>query len=105
PPALNSEKVRGRSTVDMATRLPKVPMRTNLGFVFSMLERSITDSLSVRRFGQNEIAQVMEFFGAEHPECVFCGDTAVDRWDHLVPVSLGGRDGSRQHGVGLPEMR
>ena len=76
--------------MELAQKLPKVPMRTNLGFVFSMLERSITDSLSVRRFGQSEMAQVLAFFNTDPPECAFCGEANVKRWDHLIPVSLGG---------------
>ncbi len=74
----------------LPARLPRVPMRTSLGFVFSMLERSITDSLSVRQFGESEILQVLAFFDTDPPECAFCGSTNVERWDHLIPVSLGG---------------
>ncbi|MGH2359363.1 MAG: HNH endonuclease [bacterium] len=33
--------------------------------------------------------QVLAFFG-EPPTCVFCGSPDVARWDHLVPVNLGG---------------
>ena len=32
----------------------------------------------------------MAFFGKNPPECVFCGNREVKRWDHLVPVMKGG---------------
>jgi hypothetical protein len=36
-------------------KLPKAPVRTSLGFVFSLLDRAITDSLSARKFGRAEM--------------------------------------------------
>ena len=36
------------------------------------------------------MAQVLAFFDTAEPECVFCGSSAIRRWDHLVAVSQGG---------------
>lgn len=72
--------------------LPKTPQRTTPGFAFSIIERALKDCLARRKFGQTEKKQVLEFFGLsmESPECVFCGSSDVERWDHLVPISQGG---------------
>jgi hypothetical protein len=32
----------------------------------------------------------MGFFGADRPECAFCGSPDVRRWDHLVAVTQDG---------------
>ena len=71
-------------------KLPKVPQRTTPGFVFPMIERTLKECFTVRQFGLEEIAKVREFFGAEQPECAFCGSPEVKRWDHLLPISKGG---------------
>jgi 5-methylcytosine-specific restriction endonuclease McrA len=71
-------------------RYPKVPMRTTLGFSFSMLERALFECLGDRKFGMSEIEQVLAFFKNEPPECVFCGSQEVRRWDHLIPIKKGG---------------
>ena len=34
--------------------------------------------------------EVISFFGAEPPECVFCGSNDLARWDHLVSIKKGG---------------
>lgn len=72
--------------------LPRTPQRTTPGFAFSIIERSLKDCLGRRKFGQTEKQHALEFFGLsmESPKCVFCGSSDVKRWDHLVPVSLGG---------------
>ncbi|MBN2002853.1 MAG: HNH endonuclease [Anaerolineae bacterium] len=71
-------------------KLPRVPQRTTTGFVFSLVERALQEGIAKRQFGKAEIEQVLAFFGDEPPECVYCGDHNVVRWDHLVPVSRGG---------------
>lgn len=71
-------------------KLPKVPQRTKPGFAFSIVERALQACLATRQFGQEEIAKVLEFFGTDPPECVYCGSHEVRRWDHLVPVKEGG---------------
>lgn len=70
--------------------IPRVPQRTTPGFAFSMVNRALQECLAVRQFGQTEIAQVLDFFGADPPECAFCGSPNVSRWDHLVPVNSSG---------------
>lgn len=70
--------------------LPRVPQRTTPGFAFSMVERALQECLATRKFGQEEIKKVLKFFRANEPECVFCGSSHVERWDHLMPVSKGG---------------
>lgn len=70
--------------------LPLVPQRTTPGFVFSNIERAISDCLGHRQFGASEKAAVIAFFGDEIAACVFCGDTNVGRWDHLVSINQGG---------------
>ena len=71
-------------------KFPKVPQRTTPGFAFSIVERALQECLAARRFGPEEIAKVLAFFGADPPECVYCGSHEVRRWDHLVPVNKGG---------------
>ncbi len=70
--------------------LPKVPQRTTAGFSFAMIKRTLKECFADRQFGLEEIAKVREFFGAEQPECAFCGSPEVKRWDHLLPISKGG---------------
>ena len=70
--------------------LPRVPGRTTPGFAFSMVDRAMYDCLGKRKFGKQEIKQVLEFFGNNPPECVFCGSKDVKRWDHLVSIKEGG---------------
>jgi hypothetical protein len=36
------------------------------------------------------MGKVLDFFGKNPPECVYCGSKTVKRWDHLVPVKDGG---------------
>lgn len=71
-------------------KLPKVPQRTTPGFAFSMVDRALQECLATRQFRQVEIEQVLEFFGSNPPECVFCGSKDVRRWDHLIPIKSGG---------------
>src|SRR3954451_3617762 len=71
-------------------RLPNAPQRTTPGFVFPNVERAINDCLGRREFGKAQMQQVIEFFGAVPPECAFCGGRPVARWDHLIPITLGG---------------
>jgi len=71
-------------------KLPRVPQRTTPGFAFSTVERALQECLAARQFGKEEIAKVLEFFGDDPPECVYCGSHEVRRWDHLVPVNKGG---------------
>ena len=71
-------------------KLPKAPKRTTPGFAFSIINRALDNCLGKRRFGKDEMREVLDFFGTAEPECVFCGSSAVRRWDHLVPVSQGG---------------
>lgn len=55
-----------------------------------MVNRAMYDCLGVRKFGKQEIKQILEFFGKDLPECVFCGSKDVKRWDHLVSIKQGG---------------
>ncbi len=71
-------------------KLPLVPSRTTPGFAFSIIERALQEGLGSRVFGQAEMAQVLAFFGADPPGCVYCGSAEVKRWDHLVPIAQGG---------------
>lgn len=70
--------------------LPRVPQRTTPGFAFSIVNRVLQDCLGRRQFGQKEIKEVLEFFRAGQPECVFCESKEVKRWDHLIPIVRGG---------------
>lgn len=71
-------------------KLPKVPERTTPGFAFSIVERALSECLARRQFGQKGIKEVINFFGIDPPECVFCGSKEVKRWDHLISISKGG---------------
>ena len=72
------------------TKLPRAPQRITTGFAFSYVERALKEGLANRQFGKAEMATILEFFGNDPPECVYCGSTEVKRWDHLIPVSEGG---------------
>ena len=72
------------------TKLPRVPQRTTPGFAFPPLERALQDCLARRKFGQKETEVVIDFFGSKPPQCVYCGNSEVQRWDHIVPISRGG---------------
>jgi hypothetical protein len=70
---------------------PNAPRRTTPNFGFSMVNRSLTDGLSRRKFGKAEMREIAKYFFNDGPiECVYCGDSNVRRWDHLVPVTEGG---------------
>jgi hypothetical protein len=71
-------------------KLPKTPQRTTLGFAFSMLDRAIREGVAQRQFRKAETEQIVQFFGGEIPECVYCGGHNVSRWDHLVAIRNGG---------------
>jgi hypothetical protein len=66
--------------------LPGTPGRTTPGFSFSIVERSLRDCIAERRFGKSEAQTASDFFDGA---CAFCGGP-IERWDHLVPVSVGG---------------
>ena len=70
--------------------LPQIPQRTTPGFAFPGLNRALLECIAVRKFGANQVKELLEFFGGGEPSCAFCGTTAVQRWDHLVPVTKGG---------------
>lgn len=70
--------------------LPRAPERITLGFAFSYIDRAIQEGLADRRFGQSEMAAVLEHFGSDPPRCAYCGDEHVSRWDHLVAIKSGG---------------
>lgn len=70
-------------------KLPRVPARTTTGFAFSMVDRALRERLAERKFGRAEVEKVLEHFG-DPPNCAFCGDERIARWDHLVPVTRGG---------------
>jgi hypothetical protein len=67
---------------------PPAPQRTTPGFSFSIVQRCLRDCIAERQFGRAEMEEVVAFFGAA--ECVYCGATPIQRWDHLVAVSKGG---------------
>ena len=70
---------------------PNAPRRTTPTFGFSMVNRSLIDGLSRRKFGKDEMREIARYFFGDGPiECVYCGDSDVRRWDHLVPVAEGG---------------
>jgi len=71
-------------------KLPRVPQRTTTGFAFSAVDRALKEGFARRRFGQAEIQRVLAFFAHDPPECVYCGESRVRRWDHVVPVTKGG---------------
>ena len=71
-------------------KFPRVPQRMTPGVAFSMVDRALRDCLAKRQFGKAEIEQVLEFFNKDIPECVFCGNKDVKRWDHLIPIRNGG---------------
>jgi hypothetical protein len=70
--------------------LPRSPSRTTTGFAFSILDRAIREGFSERKFGKAEKQRVVEFFGQDPPECAYCGNHDVGRWDHLIPIRNGG---------------
>ena len=70
-------------------KLPNPPGRTTPGFAFSIVERALRECLAPRKFGPEERAEIVSFFGGQ-PECAYCGSRDVRRWDHLVPVAKDG---------------
>ena len=71
--------------------LPRAPQRITPAFALSIGKRAIHESLTLRKFGHREMNEVVRFFYNErHVECVYCGSVDVRRWDHVVPVKLGG---------------
>lgn len=70
--------------------LPEIPQRTTTGFAFSIVDRAIKEGLARRQFGKAEAEEVLDFFGNNPPQCVYCGSIDVKRWDHLLPISEGG---------------
>ncbi len=75
----------------MAARYPKVPERTRPGFGFSNIERAIQDCLGRRKFGGDEIEQVLSFFFPDGGVvCAYCASPELRRWDHVVPIKNGG---------------
>ena len=72
------------------SKLPRSPSRTTTGFAFSVLDRAIRENFADRNFGKQHMNDILKFFGSETPECAFCGNQDVKRWDHLVPVRKGG---------------
>ncbi len=71
-------------------KLPGISKRMTPTFGFSILTHAVREGLSTRRFGKSEVEAVITFFGPRPPECVFCGSADIRRWDHLIPVGLGG---------------
>lgn len=70
---------------------PNVPMRMTPGFAFSFVDRCLQECLGRRAFGQADAERVWaHFFKGGTASCVYCGSPAVERWDHLLPVVLGG---------------
>lgn len=69
---------------------PNPPTKISASHAFTVLDRALRETFSVRKFGKNEMNQVLDFFGKNPPECTFCGSLDVRRWDHLVPVKSGG---------------
>ena len=71
--------------------LPRTPKRTTPGFVLPMIERVLNDCLGRREFGPEEQEAVLVFFfGDGLPACVYCGNSEIKRWDHIVPIKEGG---------------
>lgn len=71
-------------------KLPLTPQRTTTGFAFSYIERALQESLANRKFGQDDMRKIIDFFEFEPPQCVYCGSTEINRWDHLVAVKNDG---------------
>jgi len=71
-------------------KLPACPQRTTTSFSFSMVNRTLLECIADRKFGRAEMAEVLAFFGMDEPECVYCGASPMQRWDHVVPVLKGG---------------
>ena len=71
--------------------LPRAPQRITPAFAFSFVDRAVREGLTLRQFGRPEMNKVVRFFYTnQEPECVYCGNNEVRRWDHLVPVMKGG---------------
>ena len=68
--------------------IPHVPKRQTPRFATSIFKRTMLEGIDERAFGDPEIEEVIAFFGGLR--CVYCDDTTVGRWDHLVPVRDGG---------------
>ena len=71
--------------------LPRAPQRMTPAFGFSFVKRAIQEGLTLRKFGRQEMDEVLgSFYSDRDPECVYCGSVDVRRWDHVVPVMQGG---------------
>lgn len=74
-----------------AAKKPKAPMRMTPGFAFWSVHRCLQECLGRREFVQDDMEQILAFFfNGGTPSCVYCGSVDVRRWDHLIPVVLGG---------------
>lgn len=67
---------------------PKAPNRTAPGVASSNLDRALRANLGRRKFGKDEMIEIINFFGVD--ECVYCGSSTIKRWDHLVSIREGG---------------
>lgn len=70
------------------------PNRTYPALGLSLLKRAVKEHFAGRPCGQAEIERIREYFRSHGGiRCVYCGDRkpAQWRWDHVHPVSKGGR--------------
>ena len=80
----DKNRIEGYGTVPLA------PQRKTPGGVYSDIERGLKECLASRHFTKDEMRQILDFFGKNPPECVYCGSKDVERWDHLVSINNGG---------------
>ena len=69
--------------------LPPAPKKITPAFGFSYIaQRALREGLGRRAFARDEMEQVVKWFSQHErqPACAFCGDSAVQRWDHLIPI-------------------
>jgi len=71
--------------------MPKQPTKITAARAIYMLDRAMREKLLERAFGATEILRATQYFReAGVNGCIYCGDSQVERWDHLVSVREGG---------------
>jgi hypothetical protein len=67
------------------------PTKMSASRALYTLDRAMKERLLDRDFGTQHLRRALDYFSQAGVEgCIYCGNKLVERWDHLVPVSLGG---------------
>src|SRR5947199_173648 len=71
--------------------MSKAPTKMSASRALYTLGRAMKERLLDRDFGNQHLQRALDYFAQVGVEgCIYCGNKLVERWDHLVPVSVGG---------------